>query len=117
MTDTPSLPFEIIHVDHFGPMKESINGYKHILMIVDAFSRYTWLSVTKTTNSKETIKSLLDLFHNFAFPSKIILDRGTAFNSAKFSKFFEIYNVKHHLVAVAAPWANGLVERINRFLK
>jgi len=25
--------------------------------------------------------------------------------------------VKHHLVAVAAPWANGTVERVNRFLK
>ncbi|XP_071628367.1 uncharacterized protein [Temnothorax longispinosus] len=24
---------------------------------------------------------------------------------------------EHHLVAVAAPWANGMVERVNRFLK
>jgi len=26
-------------------------------------------------------------------------------------------NIKHRKVAVAAPWANGLVERVNRFLK
>ncbi|KMQ91353.1 opie2a pol protein [Lasius niger] len=73
VTDTPFLPFEIFHMDHFGPIKESIDGYKHILVTVDAFSRFTWLS-----------------------PSQ---------------------NYELERIAVAAPWANGLVERINRFLK
>lgn len=47
VTDTPSLPFEIFHMDHFGPIKESIDGYKHILVTVDAFSRFTVLSKSK----------------------------------------------------------------------
>lgn len=94
-----------------------MDGFKHILVIVDAFSRFTWLSPTKTTNSREVIKILSNLFHKFSFPARIISDRGTAFTSSKFSNFLKTFNVKHHLVAVAAPWANGLVERINRFLK
>jgi len=57
------------------------------------------------------------LFNNFCFPATIISDRGTAFTSSEFTTFLKIHNVKHHLVAVAAPWANGMVERINRFLK
>lgn len=104
-------------MDHFGPIRESMDGFKHILVIVDAFSRFTWLAPTKTTNSREVIRILSNLFHNFSFPAKIITDRGTAFSSSEFTKFIENYKIKHHLVAVAAPWANGLVERINRFLK
>lgn len=55
--------------------------------------------------------------HNFCFPATVISDRGTAFTSSEFVSFLKNNNVKQHLVAVAAPWANGLVERINRFLK
>lgn len=117
ITDTPSLPFEICHIDHFGPIKESADGFKHILIIIDAFSRFTWLAPTKTTSSREVIKILSTLFNNFCFPATIISDRGTAFTSSEFTTFLKIHNVKHHLVAVTAPWANGMVERINRFLK
>lgn len=71
----------------------------------------------KTTSSREVIKVLSNLSHNFCFPATIISDRDSAFTSSEFADFLKIYNIKHHLVAVAAPWANGLVERINRFLK
>lgn len=37
----PNLPFEIIHVDHFGPLPETADGYKYILVVIDAFTRYT----------------------------------------------------------------------------
>lgn len=111
ITDTPSFPFEIYHIDHFGSIKESADGYKHILVVVDAFSRFTWLSPVKTS-SREVIKVLSNLFHNFCFPATIISDRGMAFISLEFIDFLKIYNVKHHLVAVAAPWANGMVKRI-----
>lgn len=117
VTNTPTLPFEIWHIDHFGPIKSSADGFKHILVVVDVFSRYTWLSPTKTTDSKEVIKILSTLFNNFCFPASIILHRGTAFTSSEFTTFLRIHNVKHHLVAVAAPWANGMVGRINRILK
>jgi len=46
-----------------------------------------------------------------------ITDRGSAFTSNEFSTFTNRLNIKTRKVAVASPWANGLVERINRFLK
>lgn len=60
---------------------------------------------------------LTDLFNKFCFPTVLISDRDTAFTSQEFVNFLRINDVKHHTVAVAAPWANGLVERVNRFLK
>lgn len=117
ITDTPSEPFRILHMDHFGPLCESSNGSKHILVIIDAFTRYVWLFSTKSTTSKEVIKHLTSLFHILGFPEKIVSDRGTAFTSHEFSEFLSSRNIKHRLIAVAAPWANGLAERANRFLK
>jgi len=39
---SPKSPFEIIHIDHFGPLQETNKKYKYVFEIIDAFSRYTW---------------------------------------------------------------------------
>lgn len=116
ITETPSTPFEIIYIDHFSPIKESTNNFKHILVVIEAFSRFTWLFPVKSTTSSEVIKHLSFLFKNLICPITLISDRGTAFPSQEFANFINSYKIKHHLVAVAAPWANGLVERANRFI-
>lgn len=53
LTDTPKHPFQILHLDQFGPIKESIDGQKYILVVIETFSRFTWLIVVKSTSSKE----------------------------------------------------------------
>lgn len=50
----PEKPMEILHADHFG--QEARNKYKHVLLIVDAFLRFTWLYPIKSTSTKEVIK-------------------------------------------------------------
>jgi len=60
---------------------------------------------------------LQSLFDTFDKLLKIITDRGTAYTSKEFEGFLSKKNIKHRLIAVAAPWANGLAERVNRFLK
>lgn len=57
------------------------------------------------------------MFHIFGNPCIIVSDRGTAFTAREFSSFVKERKIYHRLVAVAAPWANGVVERVNRFLK
>jgi len=95
ITNNPTVPFEILHTDHFGPLKESNNGFKHILLIVDAFTRFTWLFPVKSTTSKEAIKHFTWLFHNFGNPNTLVSDRGTAFTSQEFSEFLRNKNIKH----------------------
>lgn len=106
-------PFHTLYVDHFGPLTETKKGYKYILVIVDAFTRFSWLYATKSTSSKEVIEHLKPLFSIFGNPRRIITDRGTAFTSHEFSDFVKQIRIKHSQVAVAAPWANGKVERVN----
>lgn len=112
--ETPRLPFQIVHTDHFGPLQESDGGYKFILLVIDAFTRFTWLFPTRSTGSKETIDNLRFLFGIFGSPEGLVSDRGTAFTSREFADFLNDLRVKHRQVAVASPWANGLAERVNR---
>jgi len=82
-----SVPFQIVHADHFGPLTQSPEGYKHILLSVDAFTRFTWLLPVKTTSSRETIKQFQKVFEHFGFPQEIVTDRGTAFAFQEFADF------------------------------
>jgi len=107
----------MIHIDHFGPLQETDQRYKHVLVIIDTFTRFTSLRAVKSTSSRETIGHLRSIFSEYGNPSNIVMDRGTAFTSKEFTTFITETLIKHRLVAVATPWANGLVECVNRFLK
>lgn len=115
--DNPTSPLEILHIDHFGPLEETKGGYRHIFIVVDAYTRFTWLFPVKSTGTKEAIKHLEMIIHIFGKPKEIVTDRGTAFTSNEFEKFIQEWDIKQRKVAVASPWANGIVERVNRFLK
>ncbi|XP_024882106.1 protein NYNRIN-like, partial [Temnothorax curvispinosus] len=117
VVDNPKSPCQIWHTNLFGPISESIEGYKHILVIVDAFTRFTWLFPVKSTSTKEVIKHMELLFNTFGNPNILVSDKDIAFASNKFSEVMQIHNVKHRQVAVDATWANSIVERVNRFLK
>jgi len=68
----PTVPIDTIHIDHFGPLQATEQRYKHVLVIVDAFSRYTWLHPVKSTTSRESIEHLRNIFSEFGNPSTIV---------------------------------------------
>lgn len=113
LSESPSIPFFVIHIDHFGPINESELGYKYVFVVIDSF---TWLFAVKNLSSKEVIKNLTLLFSMFGNPKRIVSDRG-AFTSQEFENFLKEEKIAHKLIAVATSWANGLVERVNHFLK
>lgn len=58
-TSSTSSCFDMIHVDIWGPICSSMDGYRYFLSIVDGHSRYTWLCFMK--NKSEVISH----FQNF----------------------------------------------------
>ena len=46
-------PFESLHIDHIGPLTPDVKGNTHILVMIDAFSRWVELFPTKTTGASE----------------------------------------------------------------
>lgn len=114
---SPKTPLDILHLDHFGPLTETNDRHKHILVVIDAFTRFTWLIPTKTIATKEVTEALQHIFNTFGRSNGIVTDRGTAFTSREFTDFLSQRQIQHRKIAVASPWANGIAERVNRFLK
>ena len=46
--------FESLHIDHVGPLPVDDKGNTHILVMIDAFSRWFELFPTKTAGESET---------------------------------------------------------------
>ncbi|KAI8425605.1 hypothetical protein MSG28_011422 [Choristoneura fumiferana] len=109
-------PFDTVHVDHVGPFVRSKRGNIYVLVIVDAFTRYTYLKPVRSTKSHNSIRALSEYFGLFGVPRRLISDRGTSFTSASFKRFMHDKGIKHILNAVATPRANGQVERYNKVI-
>jgi hypothetical protein len=53
-------PFEVLHLDHIGPLPKDTHGNEYILVIIDAFSRWVELFPTKSTTALETALFILN---------------------------------------------------------
>lgn len=110
------VPFYTIHVDHLGPLEQTKTKNKHVLVVVDGFSKFVKLYAVRSTTSSEAIKCLKSYFQAYSRPIRLVSDRGTAFMSNEFKEFLESCSIDHIKIATASPQSNGQVERINRVI-
>ena len=57
--------FEVLHLDHIGPLTKDAHGNEYILVIIDAFSRWVELFPTKSTTAAETASVILNHIGRF----------------------------------------------------
>lgn len=89
---------------------------KHVLLVIDAFTKFVKLYAVKTTTSRKIIRSLKEYFNAYSKPKILISDRGTSFTSKEFKNFINKSSVKHIKIAIIFPQVNEQVERYNRIL-
>lgn len=116
MKKTP-VPFHTVHVDFCGPFPKTGGRKEYVFAIVDAFTRFVTLRAVAAPTTKIAIKVLEEINQYFGTPSVVVSDNGTAFTSKEFRKYCEDNVIKHALISVATPRANGIVERIFRGVK
>ena len=58
-------PFESLHIDHIGPLPADDKGNTHILVNIDAFSRWVEWFPTKTTGASETVGCIFQHYGRF----------------------------------------------------
>ncbi|KAJ9557303.1 hypothetical protein OSB04_011917 [Centaurea solstitialis] len=88
-----SSPLQLLHMDLFGPVNvQSIGGKKYTLVIVDEYSRYTWVFFlrAKSDAPKEIILFVrkMEKLNNLTVRS-IRSDHGTEFKNSTLESFFE----------------------------
>ena len=117
---TTSGPLELLHMDLFGPVAYlSIGGSKYGLVIVDDFSRFTWVFFLQDKSETQgTLKRFLRRAQNeFELKvKKIRSDNGSEFKNLQVEEFLEEEGIKHEFSAPYTPQQNGVVERKNRTL-
>jgi transposase InsO family protein len=117
---TTKRPLELLHMDLFGPIAYiSISRSKYCLVIVDDYSRFTWMFfLQEKSQTKETLKKFLRRAQNeFGLRiKKIRSDNGTEFKNSQIEGFLEEEGIKHEFSSPYTPKQNGVVERKNRTL-
>ncbi|GJY36546.1 retrovirus-related pol polyprotein from transposon TNT 1-94 [Tanacetum coccineum] len=90
--DTNQEKLYQLHMDLCGPMcVASVNGKKYILVIVDDYSRFTWVKCLRT-------------------------DNGTEFVNQTLREYYEKVDISYETSVARSPRQIGVVERRNRML-
>ncbi|KAJ9536752.1 LOW QUALITY PROTEIN: hypothetical protein OSB04_un000056 [Centaurea solstitialis] len=115
-----SSPLQLLHMDLFGPVNvQSIGGKKYTLVIVDEYSRYTWVFFlrAKSDAPEEIILFVrkMERLNNLTDRS-IRSDHGTEFKNSTLESFFEQKGISQNFSSVRTPQQNGVAERRNRTL-
>ncbi|XP_021825771.1 uncharacterized protein LOC110766715 [Prunus avium] len=118
-----SKTLELMHMDLVGPIQvASLGGKKYILVLVDDFSRFTWViflqDKTEAFNSFHVLYKLImnEKHETNSCIIRLRTDHGTEFENQAFSNFCSEKGIKHEFSAPITPQQNGVVERKNRVL-
>ncbi|GKA40248.1 integrase, catalytic region, zinc finger, CCHC-type containing protein [Tanacetum coccineum] len=97
----------------------SIKGKKYILVIVDDYSRFTWVKFLRSKD--ETPEFVINFLKQIQVGlNKIVrfirTDNGTEFVNQVMSEYYEGVGIFHQKSVPRTPQQNGIVERRNRTL-
>jgi transposase InsO family protein len=95
-----------------GSLRQVPEGFTHLLVAVDKFSKWIEARPIANVSSDEAVSFFTDIIYRFGIPNTIITDNGTQFTGKKFLNFCDD-NIHVVWSAVAHPKTNGQVERAN----
>nr|GFB40916.1 retrovirus-related Pol polyprotein from transposon TNT 1-94 [Tanacetum cinerariifolium] len=115
--DTNQVKLYLLHVDLCGLMRvESVNGKKYILVLVDDYSRFTWVKFLRSKDETPMfiIKFLKMIQVRLNVPiRRIRTHNGTKFVNQTLQDYYEKVGISHETSVARSPQQNGVVERRN----
>ncbi|GKA23138.1 retrovirus-related pol polyprotein from transposon TNT 1-94 [Tanacetum coccineum] len=118
--DTNQEKLYLLHMDLCGPMRmASINGKSYILVIVDDYSRFTWVIFLKAKD--EAPAAIIKCIKNIqvclkATVRNVRTDNGTEFVNQTLREWYENVGITHQTSVARTLQQNGVVERQNQTL-
>nr|GFA99671.1 hypothetical protein [Tanacetum cinerariifolium] len=113
-------PLYLLHMDLCGPMHvQSINEKRYVLVVVDDYSRYTWVFFlhSKDEASEVIISFIKKTQVNLQLQvQRVRTDIGTEFKNKTLTKFFDEVGISQQFSAARTPQQNGVVGKRNRTL-
>nr|GEU85621.1 retrovirus-related Pol polyprotein from transposon TNT 1-94 [Tanacetum cinerariifolium] len=109
-----------LHMDLCGPIRvKTINGKKYILVIIDDYSRSTWVKFLRSKD--ETLKFVIKFLKQIQVDlnktvSYIRTDNGTEFVNQVLTEYYESVRTFHQKLVLRTPQQKGVVKRQNHTL-
>lgn len=110
----PSLPWEVIAIDLFGPVGES---RKYGLVAMDLFTKWPIVKIVEKVDTHTVLKFMDKIFTTEGLPECVLSDNGVQFTSREARAYFDRCGIRHKTTSLYNPSGNGTVERFNRVLK
>nr|GEV61216.1 hypothetical protein [Tanacetum cinerariifolium] len=118
--DTNQEKLYLLHMDLCGSMRiESVNRNKYILVIVDDYSRFTWVKFSRSKD--EALDFIIKFLKMIQVRLKVSVrhirtDNRTEFVNQTLREYYEEVGISHETSVVRSPQQNIVVERRNRTL-
>ncbi len=107
-------PFQVLALDHIGPLIKTKNGNAHILVIIDYLTRWVEAVAVPDVSAQHVCRFLNSVILRHGPPTKVITDIGSTFTSSEFANILGFHHIEHARTSAGHPQTNGLCERINR---
>ena len=116
-----SITLELLHIDLMGPARvQSFGGKKYILVVVDGFTRYTWVVLLR--DKAEAPKKMIHLCQKLQVKKGTVIarirsDHGREFENTKLATFCNDQGTYQEFSSPKTLQQNGIVERKNRVVQ
>ena len=111
-------PFEIVGIDILGPLKDSVDGYKYVLVCVDLFTSWVEAIPLRIITADAVLRAIFNiLISRHGCPETLLTDQGRQFTSSLFNDVCKQFNIKNIQSAAYHHQTNGKVERFNAFIE
>nr|GEU55721.1 retrovirus-related Pol polyprotein from transposon TNT 1-94 [Tanacetum cinerariifolium] len=118
--DTNQKKLYLLHMDLCGPMRvEIVNEKKYILVIVNDYSRFTWVKFLRSKD--EALDFIIKFLKMIQVRLKVPVHRMQTDNRTEFVNqtlhgYYEEVGISHETSVARSPQQNGTVKRRNRTL-
>ena len=103
---------DMIRIDNLGPISPESNsgGYRYILIVVDYFTRYSWVQALLAINGPAVIDLVANIAKTFGLPRSVYTNNATYLVNGAFSKFLTSRGVRQFSAPKTHPLSVGLLE-------
>ena len=106
-------PFGRVHMDFVGPLPQTNNGFRHILVVVDSTTLYVEAFPTKSTTAEEVAEILYkEIIARYGVMRELLSDQGSSFKNKLVAQLCKLLNIKHRFSSAHHPQTDGKAERM-----
>ena len=115
---TANKPFQVVAVDIIGPLPQSTEGFKWILVFIDVFTKFAEAFPLRGIGGRTVAKVFIEqIVCRYGAPRALLSDLGRQFIGKIAQATYRLLTVKKLNTSGYHPQTNGLCERFNSTLK